>query len=221
MLSTLVGRNGVVCREQNGPEQSGMDGAEGDGLKQVKEHVLVRGKTQRPSRSRASLFPLSCICPLTLAKSLTLRIEAPRPHKFCLPHPFPQGCQGPPLPTTLPREPCTYHRPGSGTGPRAPTGWRSRYQKGPESSVAGSRCRFPQGTDSGGPWGRLLALEGYRDPQAQPPAWTEPLPYNLPQRQKPKPIFHTCPEHTDPQSGLAGVREGSRPQGLGGKVQRG
>lgn len=45
------------------------------------------------------------------------------------------------------------------------------------------------------------------------------MPYNLPQRQKPKPIFHTCPEHTDTQSGLAGVREGSRPQGWVGRYR--
>lgn len=180
----------------------------------------MRGKTNRPPRPRASLFLRSCTCPLTLAKSLTLRIEAPRPHHPCHTCAFPQGGLHPPLPTTLPSEPCTYHRPGSGTGLRAPTGWRIRYQKGPESSAVGSRWRFPQGTDSGGPWGRLLALEGCRDPQAQPPAWTEPLPYNLPQRKRPKPIFHTCPEHTDPQWGLAGVREGSRTQVPGGRVQR-
>lgn len=69
---------------------------------------MRRKKTNRPPRPRANLFLQSCTCPLTLAKYLTLRIEAPRPH-----HPLPLP---PKAVCTLPCQPLSLASPALTTG---------------------------------------------------------------------------------------------------------
>ena len=115
--------NRMEQREVGRTDQKGQAGA-GEGT--LCTHVGEReGKVI--TQLHGGLFSsLSCTHPLILAKSLTLRMEVPRPHS--------------PSPATCPCKPSTYHRPGSGSGQRAPTGWMNQYQKGQGSSAEESQC---------------------------------------------------------------------------------